>query len=287
MSPSDSSRAAHGGRDKSGEGGFSLVELLITMVVAVLLGVAVVRFYKDSYHAYSMQDQIADRNQNAQFTLGKMVEVLQQAGSVLPDSGWPVIKVSSGVLTVGINPRGAQQYNSTDAPASYFIPVMDGSKFINTGNVLLNTTHVLVQFADPLKAVQKLNIDLSYNSGGFSAGVKNNGAGLDSIRVTTQIDLSDGDKIYGYREDEYSLSGSDLVIRPNGNVALQMVLSENIDSIGFTFKTGAGAATTTWSKMRSASITVRARTERPDPKLPAPGYHKISLPMNVILRNRI
>jgi hypothetical protein len=264
-----------------------LIELLITMVVAVLLGVALVRFYKDSSHAYSMQDQIADRNQNAQFTLNKMVELLQQAGSVLPDTGWPVIKVASGALTVGLNPRGAQQYNATDTPLSNFIPVMDGSKFVNTGNVLLNTTHVLVQFADPSKAVQKLNIDLGYNGNGFSAGVKSSGTGFDSVRVTTAIDLSVGDRIYGYREDEYSLSGSDLVIRPNGNAALQMVLSENIDSIGFTFLTAIGGATPNWKWMRSASITVRARTEKPDPKLPAPGYHKISLPMNVILRNKI
>jgi prepilin-type N-terminal cleavage/methylation domain-containing protein len=287
MSPSGSKRGWRAGPAGTGEAGFSLIELLVAMVVAVLLGVAVVRFYKDSYHAYSMQDQIADRNQNAQFTLNKFVEALQQAGSALPDSGWPVIKMSGGTLILGVNPRGAEQYNGTDLPWSNFIPVTDASKFANTANVLVNTTHVLVEFADPAKAVQKLNLDLAYNSGGFSRGIKDNATGLDSIRVTAPINLSAGDKIYGYREDEYSLSGSDLIIRPNGNAAMQMVLSENIDSVGFTFLTVAGTPTTNWKWMRSASITVRARNERPDPKLPAPGWHMISLPMNVILRNKI
>jgi hypothetical protein len=264
-----------------------MVEVLVAMVVAVLLGAATVRFYRDSYHTYSMQEQIADRNQNAHFTLNKLVEVLQQAGSVLPDTGWTVVTVSGSSLTLGVNPRGAEQFNGTDMPAGNFIPVSDASLFKNTGNVFLNTTHLLIDYANPANATVKVAIDVNYNSLGFVNGIKDNATDVDSIRVTSVVDLSEGDRIYGYREDKYLVLSGNLVVQPNADASKQMTLSENIDSVGYTFLDGAGAKTTKWSLMRSASITVRARTERPDPKLPKPGYRKITLPMNIILRNKI
>ncbi len=274
---------------KGRERGFTLVELTVTMVVAVILITALVRFYKDTYRTYSIQEEIADRNQNANYTLSKMVEVLQQAGSLLPDtaSGWKVITIAGGNVRIGINPRGAMQFNGTAAGSSYFIPVGDATLFANTSNVLLNTTHVLIDYVAPGVAVLKDSIDQGYNTGGFVNGVKDNATGMDSIRVITAVALAIGDKVYGYREDVYALSGSDLVIRPSGNISAQMVLAENIDSLGITFLTNAGVTTTAWKTMRSAKITVRARTERPDPKLPAPGYRKITLPMNIILRNKV
>lgn len=284
MSPSDSERreirveASHG---------FTMVEVLVTMVVASILGIAVVRFYKDSYRTYSIQEQVAERDQNAHFVVNKFVEVLQQAGSFLPDTGWTVISMSSGRMTIGVNPRGVEEFISSNSGSSNFIPVGDASKFTNTGNVLLNTTHVLVDYANTSTLTRRIAIDLAFNTLGFINGVKDNEAGLDSIRVVTPVTLSVGDRIFGYRDDQYVLSGGNLTIRPNGVAANEMVLAENIDSLGFTFLTRAGTATTTWRLMRSAAITVRARTARPDPKLPPPGYRKVSLPMNIILRNRI
>lgn len=268
--------------------GFTLIEVVIGLVVAALLGVGLVRFYNDSYRTFSMQEQIEERNQNAHFLINKFVELLQQAGSSLPDTGWTVMTFPMGSLfNIGINPRGAVQFNGVDVSGTYFVPVGDASLFANTGNTMLNTTHVLIDYADPTKATQKIAIDAAYNSSGFVNGIKDNPADMDSVRLVSPVDLAVGDRIYGYREDQYVLTGGNLVIRPNGSAANQMVAAENVDSVGITFRDGAGAATTNWTLMRSATITVRARTAKPDPHLPPPGYRMISLPMNVILRNRI
>lgn len=280
MSPS-------GSDTRPAEGGFTLIEVVVTMVVASILGVAVVRFYKDSYKAYSVQEETAERDLNAHFVVNKFVEVFQQAGSALPDSGWTVLRRSGTALVVGVNPRGAEQFNGQAASLNNFISVSDAKQFANSANVLLNTTHVLVDYADPDEATEKVAIDEAYNSRGFVKGVKDNASGLDSIRVMSAVRLAVGDRIYGYREDHYLLDNGNLTIRPNGSVAAQMVLAENIDSLGVTFLDAAGRATTVWRNMRSAALTVRARTTRADPRLPPPGYRKITLPMNVILRNRI
>lgn len=267
--------------------GFTLTEVLVALVVGSLVTVAAVRFYKDSYRAYSLQDQLQERDQNAHFVVNKFVELIQQAGSSLPDTGWTVIRQSGGTVTVGLNPRSAEQFNGVDLPSSQFIPVSDASQWANSGNVLLNTNHVLIDYADPSRATRKFAIDVGYGARGFAAGIKDNPTGImDSIRITSSVGLSVGDRIYGYREDQFLLSGSDLVVRPDGVASGQLVLAENIDSLGVTFRDYRGAPVTDWSRMRSASIAVRARTAHADPKLPRPGYRKITLPMNIIMRNR-
>jgi hypothetical protein len=257
------------------------------MVVATILGLVVVRFYKDSFRTYSMQEQVSERDMNAHFVVTRIGDVLQQSGSGLPDSGWNVITLPGGELNIGVNPRGAEHFVTAASASSNFIAVSDASMFTNTGNVQLNTTHVLVDYTDPSKATTRYAIDAGYNSLGFRNGIKDNATGMDSIRITSAVSLGMGDRIFGYREDRYVLSAGNLIVRPNGSTSGQMVLAENIDSLGVTFRDAQGRSTTSWPAMRSASISVRARTARPDPKLPAPGYRKVTLPMNIILRSRI
>lgn len=271
--------------------GFTLIETLIAMVASVIIGMGVVRFYRDSYHAYSMQDQMQERDQNAHFVVTRFTEILQQAGSGLPDTGWTVISQAAGVTTVAVNPRNAIQFVGTDTPNSQFVPISDAAQWQNTGNVLLNVAHVLVDYADPTRvpAIIKCAIDTFYNANGYVKGIKDLPTGTDTLKLTAAVDLSVGDRVYGYREDQYLLggtSGVDLILRPDGVVGAQMVLAENIDSLAFAFKDANGTTVTAWNRMRSAQITVRARTALSDPRL-ATHYHKITLPMNVILRNRL
>jgi prepilin-type N-terminal cleavage/methylation domain-containing protein len=287
MSPNASEPAA--APAQAPDGGFTLIEMLIALVAGVLLATGLVRFYKDSYRAYSLQDQIQERDQNAHFVVSRLSEILQQSGSGLPDTGWNMITQAAGVTTIATNPRNAMQFVSYNLPSSQFVPVSDASQWKRVGNVLLNVRFALIDYADPAKATVKIAIDTTYNTGGFSKGVKDNASGMDSIRLAASVTLSVGDRIYGYRDDQYLLggaTGTDLLIRPNSNSAEQMVLAENIDSLGFTFKNAAGTAVTTWKTMRSASLAVRARTSIADNRIPGQ-YRKLTLPMNVILRNRI
>jgi hypothetical protein len=290
---SESARERARGADSvRGAPGFTLIETMIAMVASVIIGMGVVRFYRDSYHAYSMQDQMQERDQNAHFVVTRFTEILQQSGSGLPDTGWTVVSQTAGppaLTTVAVNPRNSIQFVGTDTPNSQFIPISDATQWQSTGNVLLNVANVLIDFADPTKAIIKRAIDTGYNANGYVKGIKDMPAGMDTLRITAPVDLSVGDRVYGYREDQYLLggtSGTDLILRPDGNTGAQMVLAEGIDSLAFVFKDAAGVTTNSWKLMRSAQITVRARTAMSDPHL-AGGYRKITLPMNVILRNRL
>jgi prepilin-type N-terminal cleavage/methylation domain-containing protein len=280
MSPSDSKNTVYNQR------GFTLLEVLVVVAVSLILGIVVVRFYRDSYHTYSMQEQVEERNQNANFTVSKMVEVLQQAGSELPDTGWSVLKYSLGVLTVGANPKGVKHFVSGNPGSSNLVAINDASGLRSASQPLLNATHILLDSVGA-KGIKKYSIDTNCAASGFTNGLKVNDPGIDSVCLVDSIDLNTGDWVYGYREDQYLIATDSLVIRPNGDATQQIVLSENIDSLGLTFRNRSGTTDTLWKNMRSVSISVRAKTSKRDPRIPAPGFHFITLPMNVILRNKV
>jgi prepilin-type N-terminal cleavage/methylation domain-containing protein len=269
-----------------GQQGFSLAEVLVVVVISAIVGAVVHRFYRDSYRTYSMQEQIEERNQNANFAVSKMVELMQQVGAGLPDTGWSSMIYAGKVLTLGSNPAGVAHFVGNNPPSSNSVALDGAERLRKSTQPLMSSSHILVDFVANT-ATKKYQIDTTKNNNGYVKGLRIDTAGIDSVFLTEAVNLSVGDWLYGYREDQYLLISDSLVIRPNGSAALQMVLAENIDSLGFSFLDAKGNTATAWKDMRSVSFVVRARTAKSDPALPKPGYRLISLPMNVILRNKV
>jgi prepilin-type N-terminal cleavage/methylation domain-containing protein len=251
--------------------GFSLLEVLVALAAAGILLFGLTRFFKDSSHAYDMQSQIAERNQNAHFSVDFLTEALQESGANLPDTGIALITPSGalpcGSITLGVNPRGGLYFISSASPANLFkVPVADTSSFEEA-------EYVLVDYLSPARATIKRPI----------SGKKKGAAGaLDTLLLSIPLpyQLGIGDIVYAYKEDVLALSGGNLTV--DG-----VVVAENIDSLKFNFYDAARTATTAWSRMRSARIDVTARTARPDPGLSGDGYRRLSLNMTVFLRSRI
>jgi len=264
--------------------GLTLIEVLVTLVIAVVLGATVMRFYKDSYRSYSLQEQITDRNQNAHYVLTKMVEVFQQMGASLPDSGWGSLSVSGGplssggILSVGSNPKNGLQTISVATASSITMNVNPIYPFNVSKNDMLTPGFVLITRAAAGVKADTVTIIGRDTTGGGLGG---------TLTLARNVALNPGDRVYAYRIDQYLLVNNNFVIRQNCDPANQIILAENIDSIGFTFRQRNGTPDTTWGNMRSVSLTVRARTEKKDPNFPGDGYRKISLPMNVLFKNKV
>jgi hypothetical protein len=75
-------------------------------------------FSRDNRRA--LQGQRTERNQGANLELNGMVELMQQAGSSLPDSGWTMIRREDGGLLVAVNARSAERFNGAATPSSLF-----------------------------------------------------------------------------------------------------------------------------------------------------------------------
>lgn len=263
---------------KQSASGLTLIEVLVTLVIAVVLGATVMRFYKDSFRSFSLQEQITERNQNAHYVLSKMVEVLQQAGASLPDSGWDsTVTFSNSILTVGSNPKSGQQDLSVGLGTVSSFHVDQFAPFDSSVNTLVTPGFVLLVYANPASKAEKVPI---------TARAKDS-VGGGTITISKSVTLNAGDKIYPYHLDQFFLDQNNFCMSLNGTGANQ-VLAENIDSIGFTFyKTDGVTTTTSWKNARSASILVRARTEKKDPKYSGDGYRKISLSMNFLFKNKV
>lgn len=263
---------------------FTLIEVLVALAASAILLTVLTRFYKNSYSTYNMQEQITERNQNEYYTIKKLTEIIQQAGSALPDTGWDSVLTiapsgswtSSSWLVVGNNPRGGSYFMATQAPGpgnlnKIPVPIKDSSFFFNGTDTV---TYVLVDYADPTLATVKARI---------SSIKKDTVLGFDTIIVTPALlsQLDTGAIIYPYNTDSIGLSSNNLVLAG-------VVLAENIDSLSVKFYKMDGATLTTdWNSMRSAAFSVRARTAIPDPRYTLTGgYRKITDSMNVLMRNK-
>src|SRR4051812_7450723 len=118
----------------SDQRGFTLLEIIVALTASSILIWGLTRFYKDTSRTYITQTQVADRDQNAHYTIKLLTEVLQQSGASLPDTGYPVISVSGGLpvstMTLATNPRGGVYYISSATPSTLTkVPVGDTALF--------------------------------------------------------------------------------------------------------------------------------------------------------------
>jgi hypothetical protein len=254
-----------------------LVELTVALAVSGILTLGLVRFFKDFNHTFNLQEQVADRDLNAHYTVKRISEACMATGANLPSEGWTMIRMPEGNpgprLTLSVNPRGGVQYLAVPLVNALEAPIDDAKAFMKATAVL----------ADPLAAglpTSKVPIDVNYNSNGFVKGIKESGKEA-FLRLSEPHNLAAGDALYAYDEEDFRLQ--------DGNLTLDgQVLAENIQDLKFSLFTTSQALTTQWSAMRSAKIEVVARTRAPDPAYDQnEGYRTLKLSMDVLLRNRL
>lgn len=252
------------------------MEIAVTLAVSGLLMGVLATFFKNFSRTFNMQEQVADRDLNAHYTVKRLSEVLMSAGANLPSKGWEVVSLPGGNgsnrLRLAINPRGGIQY-MPGSVSGFELAIDDAKGFAKAKAILVDPL-------DPDLNVFKVGIAVGHNGGGFSEGVKPSGSGA-VFRLASAVNLVAGDVVYAYDEEEYLLQGTNLLLD-------NMVLAENIESISLTFLTAAQAPTLQWSAMRSARVQIKARTRLPDPRLTVDqGFRKIDLSTDVLLRNRL
>jgi prepilin-type N-terminal cleavage/methylation domain-containing protein len=256
-------------------GGYTLIEVLVSMLVSGIIVIFVTQFFKDSHRAYNIQELLGDRDQNAEYVLKRLGDRFMEAGANLPGEGFPIIVPNRSQPTdfsMVINPRGGMQAFYEDLVSTQDIPVDNANAF--------NTAHaLLVVHADKSKPVETIDIATTYSDNGFENGLKAAMGVQNFIRVANPRDFKSGDAIYAFSQEDYSLAHTQLLL---GN----MVLAENIESLDLGFLDSTGMPTTNWQNMHSATLSVTARTRRPDPGYPGDGYRRITLNSEVRLRNR-
>jgi prepilin-type N-terminal cleavage/methylation domain-containing protein len=256
------------GLSKNDESGFTLVELLITLVAGSIVVLGVFRLLNSSLWSYSLQEQMTDMYQNATYTSKRISEELAQAGADLPDTGYNVISIASkSDFTLRVNKRGARQKIAASISSSVKIPVDSGGFFLGCDSIVVDTGEgpAVTRKIDSVKVTS--TPDTVY------------------IPSSTTISLKAKDIVYGASNERFYLNNKDFCVNSN-----DMVLAENISVANTVFFDNNHVQTTNWDKMVSCSLYVCALTASKDPKYKHPifsdGFRRLPLTINFRLRNR-
>lgn len=257
--------------------GFSLLEITVAVAISSLIVLSMTRIFSVSLKSYNLQEQLADMNQNAKFTIKEISDLLMQAGAdmqlVTSDTldKDTIIKTDGNLstcngFTIKINSRGG----------FFLIP-----QSITTPICSMQVENAYAfRFADKMEKLPGPNSSLPV----ITFSLIRYDSSSNYIVFNPADKFYEGDAIVSYINRHYYLKGTDFCLDNDTNV-----IAENIDSLAITFLDINGDPTSNWKTMRSVQLYVRARTLLPDMNYNGypDHYRRMTLTNNFRLRNKV
>ena len=252
--------------------GVTLIELLIALVLSSILTAALYRAFISQQKTYTVQDQVAEMQQNIRVALGQMTKEIRMAG------------YGGNMLSIFDHVNG---FTDIITPGSNTITI-----------ILADQVGVLKQ--DAAKGAQQLKVT---NSRIFNTDKKRylclNGLNNYSVQsivddtITLTAPLAEGHPIhqpvYLVKAISYYLgvSGVKTVLRRNENTGGGgQPVADNIEGLEFTYFDSNGNVTSNSPDIRMVKVGLTAKTNMPDPELKGgDGYRRRRLSSNIKIRN--
>jgi prepilin-type N-terminal cleavage/methylation domain-containing protein len=252
--------------------GVTLIELLIALVLSSILTAALYRSFISQQKTYTVQDQVAEMQQNIRVAMGQMTKEIRMAG------------YGGDMLSIFGHING---FTDIITPGSNTITI-----------ILADQVGVLKQ--DAVKGAQQLKVT---NSRIFNTDKKRYLClnGLNNYSVQSIVDdtvmltapLAEGHPIhqplYLVKAISYYLgvSGVKTVLRRNENTGGGgQPVADNIEGLEFTYFDSNGNVTSNSPDIRMVKVAVTAKTNMSDPELKGgDGYRRRRLSSNIKIRN--
>jgi len=95
---------------ESNRNGFTLIELLVALVLSFILVGAVYGTFTSQQKAYTIQDQVAEAQQNARMAMNILVRDMRMAGYGMPDGGITIDKITyTNAIKITKNKHGKDE----------------------------------------------------------------------------------------------------------------------------------------------------------------------------------
>jgi len=98
---------------RSNQRGFTLIELMVALVLSFILIGAIYRGFTSQQKAYTVQDQVAEAQQNARMAMNILLRDIRMAGYGMPDGG---IKIKKTTYSNAIKIVKNGKYGGVDQP---------------------------------------------------------------------------------------------------------------------------------------------------------------------------
>ncbi|MFQ5509266.1 MAG: prepilin-type N-terminal cleavage/methylation domain-containing protein [Leptospirillia bacterium] len=255
--------------------GFTLIEMMVAIAISmIVVGGAFSAFtYQDK--VLRSQGYVTEMQQNVRAVMDMMVGEVQMAAYGIPSANLAWIDW----VAMGSNPQitdgGAGNPDTISFAAAFdgTLGTLAGAEPANSSSIDLSSATEAANFDT---ATKKLFL-LGYNELGEIKNVVGNTLQVDmngpgAGNTNTASDYIAGAAVERIKVITYSLSGTNLMRNENQGDGDQ-ILAENIED----FQVSQAGNTVT--------ITVTARTEKPDPDYGGDGYRRITVPIEINLRN--
>src|SRR4030043_127343 len=232
--------------------GLTLIELLIALVLSSILIAALYRLFISQQKTYTVQDQVADMQQNIRVAIDQMTREIRMAG------------YGGNILTIFDNING---FTNIITPADNSITILLADQVgVLKQNATKDTSQLKVTNASIFNTDKKKYLCLNGLNNYLIQSVI-----TDTITLTTSLteDHLINEPVYLVKAITYNLglSGGKTVIRRNENTGGgAQPLAENMESLQFTYFDVDGNVTSNPPDIRLVKVAVTAKTNRFDPE---------------------
>ncbi len=252
--------------------GVTLIELLIALTLSGILIAVLYRAFIAQQDNYTVQDQVAEMQQNVRIAIDQMTKEIRMAG------------YGGDMLSVFADVNG---FTDRITPSSNAITVLLADQVgVLKENTVKGVRQLKVTNASVFNEDKKKYLCLN----GLNNYVVQTVSG-DTITLEAPLEEGHpiGQPVYLVKAISYYLgaSGGKTVLRRNENTGGGgQPLAENIESLEFTYFNADGNVTSNPPDIRRVEVAVTAKTSMSDPRMKGgDGYRRRTLSSNISVRN--
>jgi len=265
--------------------GVTLIELLIALIISAILVAGIYRVFISTQRSYTVQDQVAEMQQNVRAAINKMMREIRMVNF------GRIVSLNNGTFASSILPVNGFADVLTTNPDN--ITIVGGFEQIRTaaGNPI---TVVSFTLSPPTITLSNATNEFNGSAHGYlSIGgeesfiVQNQPVGNTNILTLDRAPSNPvGHFVFKIQAVSYSVDNN-RVLRRNGNTGGgNQPLADNIESLQFQYFNASGAQTLIPNSATSIQVTITARTKDPDPTYASDGgFRRRQIVSTIQLRN--
>lgn len=264
--------------------GVTLIELLIALVISSILVAALYRTFIDQQKTHTVQDQVADMQQNVRVGIDQMTREVRMAG--YGDNILAIFGNINGFTNIFTPANNANNIGNNDDKITIIIAV-EVAKLTET--VAQGSTSIKVSNAGDFNSGAQKYLSLNGENNYLVQNVLSN-------TITLATPLLEGhlidEPVFLVKAVTYKLmldtTNIPVLVRNDNTGNGDQIVAENIEDLQFRYTLADGSVTdspTNPEDIRMVSANVKARTKMADTQLNSDGYRRRELTSVIKVRN--